>query len=87
MAVGRNDLRWRSFLHSGCSSLVLKELLKFSTVWCRGWEVLSMMDVSLANILLSATSSMESSGQPRTGQKTRSLELLLLSLRPRRLEG
>lgn len=34
--------------------------------WCKGWEGLLLMDVSLANILLSATSSLESRMQPRT---------------------
>lgn len=34
-------------------SLLLKELLRYPTEWCRGWEVLSMIDGSQANILLS----------------------------------
>uniref|UniRef100_H2MPA1 C-type lectin domain-containing protein n=1 Tax=Oryzias latipes TaxID=8090 RepID=H2MPA1_ORYLA len=41
-------------------------LVSASTVWCRRWEGVSMMDVSLANILLSATSSMDFSEQPDT---------------------
>ena len=67
MAVGINDLRECSFLHSGCESvLLLKELLKASTLRCRGWEELFMIDVILANSFLSPTTSMGSSGQSRT---------------------
>lgn len=48
------------------------------TVWCSGWEGLSMMDVSLANIFLSPTSSsMESSWQSITEL---ALQINLLSL-------
>ena len=36
MTVGMNDLRQRTFLHSGCKGLLLKEVLRASTVWCRG---------------------------------------------------
>lgn len=61
--------KWYRFLVppgiSTYSCLVL-ELLRASTLWCRGWEKLLLIDVSLANILLSATYSMESRLQPRT---------------------
>ena len=51
-------------------SLLLKELLEASTVWCGGWEMLSLIDISLADILFSATTSMESSRQSRMGWST-----------------
>ena len=67
--------------HWRCFSLVLKELPKASTVWCRGWEELLLIDVSLAYILLSAISSMESRLQPRTEPALlRNLLRLFLSL-------
>ena len=46
MAVGRNDLRWSSFLHRGRLSVVLKELPRASTVCSRGWEGLLLKDDS-----------------------------------------
>lgn len=54
MAAGRNNL------------LKLKELLGLFTVWYEGREVLFMMDVSLVNMLLSATFETELNGQART---------------------
>lgn len=61
-----NDLRYCSFLHWGYRSLVLNDLLRASTVWCKGWEQLAMMDVSFADIHLSPMSSIEFSRQPKT---------------------
>lgn len=46
IAVWRNDRRATS-----CLSVELKELPRASTVWCRGWEVLLLVDFSLANII------------------------------------
>lgn len=43
-----------ALLQWGCSNLELKELLRPPAVWWNGWE-LFVMNVSLANILLSAT--------------------------------
>lgn len=58
-AVGMKDQRKHSVLQSGYSSLQVKELLRASShaVSCKAWRLLSVMDISLANILLSPTSS------------------------------
>ena len=59
-------VRWRdewSAVDGGCKNLLLTELLNASTVWCSGWNELSMTDFILANILLPPTTSMESGGR------------------------
>ena len=65
MTDGIKDLRKRSFLHSGCNNLLLKELFCAATVSWRGWEELDLMDSNLSNLLLSPSTSTGSSVQPR----------------------
>lgn len=63
MGVVYTDIHvyFSAILHGGCNSLLLKELLRASSLM-QGWEVLFIMDMSLANILLSPTSFIESTG-------------------------
>jgi len=65
-ADGMKDLRKHSILHCGSSSLLLKELLRTPTVWCRRWEGFYVIDASLANVLLSPTSLIVSREQSNT---------------------
>ncbi len=43
MATGRKDFLWRSVVHCGGNSLLLKVLLCVTSTSCRGWESLSTM--------------------------------------------
>jgi len=54
----QNCFRW--------SNLLLKELSRAFTVSCMGWESFSIMDDSLAIILLPPTTCTEPRGHPRT---------------------
>ena len=45
-AAGRKDLRYLSFTHLGCISLLLKELPSAEIVSCRGWDSCTSSDDS-----------------------------------------
>ena len=64
-AAGRKDLRYLSFTHFGCISLLLKELPSAVRVTCRGWDSCTSSDDSLSIILLSPTTCTEPRGHPR----------------------
>lgn len=54
------------FLHRGCCSPSLKELISAVKGFCMGWVVLANRDDSLATVLLSVTASSGSRGYLRT---------------------
>ena len=64
-AAGRKNLPYLSFSHSGCISLLLKELPSAEIVSCRWWDSCTSSDDSLSIILLSPTTYTESTGHPR----------------------
>ena len=65
LTAGRKELRYLSFTHFGCISLLLKELPSAEIVSCRGWDSCISSDDSLSIILLSPTTCTESRGHPR----------------------
>ena len=64
-AAGGKDLRFLSFTHLGCISLLLKELPSAVRVTCRGWDSIISSDDSLFIILLSPSTCTGSRGHPR----------------------
>ena len=79
MAWGRKDFLRRSVLHRGGMSLLLKVLLCEFSTWLRGWMLLSRILCSLHSILLSDTTTKESSWTPRTEPAFLMILLILLA--------